>query len=243
LEKQIVTPYNQEDKGKKEQVASMFDRIAGRYDFMNHFLSMGIDISWRKKAVKLLKGHPIDHLLDIATGTADLAIAMLDTGANKITGLDISQGMLDVGTKKIKDKGLEDKITLKLGDSENIPFEDASFEAITVSFGVRNFENLEKGLGEIYRVLKPNGKVVVLEFSQPTSFPFKQIYNFYFKYILPLIGRIASKDTEAYDYLQRSVHAFPFGDAFLNKLNEQGFKSTKTKSLTLGIASIYTGVK
>ena len=221
----------------------MFDRIAGRYDFMNHFLSLGIDIQWRKKAVKMLKNKGIKNLLDIATGTGDLAIAMRATGATSITGVDISAGMLEVGKKKIKERGLDELIELQLGDSENLPFEDNSFDAVTVAFGVRNFENLEKGLSEINRVLRPGGTALVLEFSQPTKFPFKQIYQGYFKFILPAIGRVASKDKDAYDYLQRSVNAFPHGESFLKKMEGAGFESNKNRPLTLGIASIYTGIK
>ena len=170
----------------------MFDNIAGNYDFLNHFLSMGIDIYWRKKLVKRLTKQAPKNILDVATGTGDLAIAMLKATPDKITGIDISNGMLEIGRKKIKEKGLEDKISLQQADSENLPFEDNDFDAVCVSFGARNFENLEKGLSEMFRVLKPGGKLYILEFSQPDIFPFKQIYQFYFRYILPLLGKIIS---------------------------------------------------
>lgn len=238
-----VLPYKEKNTAKKEQVAEMFNNISGKYDFLNHFLSLGIDIIWRKKAIKLLKKDNPELILDIATGTGDFAIEALALKPEKVIGVDISEGMLEMGRKKLKKKGLDDKIELRLGDSEGLQFEDNKFDAIIVSFGVRNFENLEKGLKDMHRVLKPGGKVVILEFSRPKSFPFKQIYNFYFKAILPKIGRLVSKDTAAYTYLPESVKAFPDGDNFLNVLESVGYNSTKCKPLTFGISSIYTGVK
>ena len=238
-----VLPYKDKETGKKEQVAEMFNNISGRYDFLNHFLSLGIDILWRKKAVKILKTYKPENLLDIATGTGDFAIEALAAGPKKIIGVDISKGMLEVGKVKIKEKGLEDIISLRLGDSENLEFENESFDAVIVAFGVRNFQNLSKGLEEIHRVLKKNGVLIVLEFSQPTLFPFKQLYQFYFRYILPFIGKIISKDNSAYTYLHESVQAFPNGKAFTNLLDSINYKNTKCKPLTLGISSIYIGEK
>ena len=222
----------------------MFDNIAPYYDFLNHLLTLGIDISWRKKAIDQLKDAQPANILDVATGTADLPIMMMKRmKPTKVVGLDISKEMLEVGHKKVGKNGMENAIELVYGDSENLPFEDNSFDAVTVAFGVRNFENLEKGLAEMRRVLKPQGKMVVLEFSKPTIFPFKQGFNFYFKYILPLIGRITSKDPKAYEYLYRSVQAFPDGDKFVNILQKTGFNNNQCKPLTLGICSIYTSVK
>lgn len=238
-----VLPYKEKQTAKKEQVAEMFNNISGKYDFLNHFLSLGVDILWRKKAVKLLKKDQPKLILDIATGTADFAIESLSLKPDKVIGVDISEGMLEVGRKKLKKKGLDDKIELQLGDSEGLLFEDNKFDAIIVSFGVRNFENLEKGLTDMNRVLKPGGKVVILEFSRPSKFPFKQIYNFYFRAILPKIGKLVSKDRAAYTYLPESVNAFPDGEDFLKVLKKSGFKNTQCKPLTFGVSSIYTGVK
>ncbi|MCZ8355633.1 MAG: bifunctional demethylmenaquinone methyltransferase/2-methoxy-6-polyprenyl-1,4-benzoquinol methylase UbiE [Cyclobacteriaceae bacterium] len=238
-----VLPYKNETSGKKEQVAKMFDNISHRYDFLNHFLSLGIDKLWRKKAIAFLKPHQPKVLLDVATGTGDFAIQAMELKPEKIVGVDISEGMLEVGRKKMKEKNLHTIIEMKSGDSENLPFADQTFDAVTVAFGVRNFENLEKGLREIYRVLKPGGLVVVLEFSKPESFPFKQLYGFYFKFILPKLGSWLSKDNAAYQYLPESVDAFPYGNAFLNVLNQVGFQQTHAKKLTFGISSIYTGKK
>ena len=241
--KDSVKPYKNSNLSKKEQVAKMFDNIAGNYDFLNHFLSMGIDIYWRKKLVKRLTKQAPKNILDVATGTGDLAIAMLKATPDKITGIDISNGMLEIGRKKIKEKGLEDKITLQQADSENLPFEDNNFDAVCVSFGARNFENLEKGLSEMFRVLKPGGKLYILEFSQPDIFPFKQIYQFYFRYILPLLGKVVSNDNNAYNYLPESVNAFPYGKK-LNKIIENcGYNKAQYHSLTMGIASIYIAEK
>lgn len=241
--KNTVKPYKESSLSKKEQVAEMFDNIAGNYDFLNHFLSMGIDIYWRKRLVKRLKKQAPKNILDVATGTGDLAIAMLKANPDKIVGIDISNGMLEVGRKKIKEKKLEDKITLQQADSENLPFEDHSFDAVSVSFGARNFENLEKGLSEMYRVLRPGGKLYILEFSQPTVFPFNQLYHFYFKYILPLVGKIISKDNAAYTYLPESVGAFPYGKKLNAIIENCGYTNATNHPLTLGIASIYTAKK
>jgi demethylmenaquinone methyltransferase/2-methoxy-6-polyprenyl-1,4-benzoquinol methylase len=234
-----VTPYQNKSTGKKEQVAEMFNNIAHKYDFLNHFLSLGIDILWRKKAVKQIEKDQPKHILDIATGTGDFAIECLKLNPTKITGVDISEGMLDMGRIKMKERNYDKVITLEYGDSENLPFESNSFDAITVGFGVRNFENLEKGLSEMRRVLKENGNAVVLEFSQPETFPIKQIYNFYFKKILPFVGNKLSKDSAAYTYLPASVDAFPYGEKFMDILQKVGFKKVKTISLFFGIASIY----
>lgn len=238
-----VLPYKDKQTGKKQQVADMFDNISHKYDFLNHFLSLGIDIRWRKKAIKLLKDIEPKQILDIATGTGDFAIESLKLNPDHVTGVDISEGMLNVGREKLKKRKLDDKITLLSGDSENLPFEDNKFDAIIVAFGVRNFENLEKGLSEMFRVLRPGGKVVVLEFSKPKRFPFKQLYNFYFKNILPTLGKTISKDNAAYTYLPESVRSFPDGKDFTSILDKLGFKDTVCKPLTLGISSIYTGIK
>lgn len=238
-----VLPYKEEQLGKKEQVARMFNNISRRYDMLNHLLSFGVDIIWRKKAIKMLKPYKPQLILDIATGTADFAIEALALNPQKVIGVDISEGMLAVGRKKIAKMGLQNKIELQTGDSEKLLFSDNKFDAIIVSFGVRNFENLEKGLEDMYRVLKPGGTTVIVEFSKPTVFPFKQLYNFYFKYILPLIGKIISKDNAAYSYLPESVQAFPYGDKFLEALKKTGYKNTACRPLTFGISSIYLGQK
>ena len=238
-----VTPYKKDDATKKEQVAEMFDNIAPKYDFLNHVLSMGIDILWRKKAIRLLKPYQPKQMLDIATGTGDFAIEAISLNPDKIVGADISRDMLAVGVEKIKKKGLQDKISMQYGDSENLPFEDNNFDAITVSFGVRNFENLEKGLGDMLRVLKPGGAVAIIEFSKPQNFPIKQLYNFYFKNILPGIGRVISKDARAYTYLPESVDAFPYGKAFTDIMSSVGYSNIKVYPLTFGLASIYMGEK
>ncbi|MGQ1910430.1 bifunctional demethylmenaquinone methyltransferase/2-methoxy-6-polyprenyl-1,4-benzoquinol methylase UbiE [Marinifilum sp. RC60d5] len=239
----MVNPYKDLDKGKKAQVALMFNNIARKYDLLNHLLSMGIDKLWRRKAVKLLKPLQPKQILDIATGTGDFALANLKLNPDKVIGIDISTEMLAVGRKKIAKKNLSHKIELFEGDSENIQFEDNSFDAITVAFGVRNFENLEKGLQEMNRVVRPGGKVVVLEFSKPRNFPVKQIYNFYFFKILPFWGKMVSKDASAYTYLPESVDAFPDGEAFLKIYERCGFIETRQIKLSFGIASIYVGTK
>lgn len=238
-----VIPYKEEELGKKEQVALMFNNISPKYDLLNHLLSLGIDIQWRKKAIKLLKSVQPKTILDVATGTADFAIQSLTLHPDKVIGIDISDGMLDIGRAKIKKKNLEKVISLENGDSENLRFQDNNFDAVIVAFGVRNFENLESGLANMHRVLKKNGKVVILEFSKPTSFPFKQLYNFYFKSILPIIGNVISKDNSAYTYLPESVQAFPQGSKFLEILKNTGFNQTECIPLTFGICSIYTGIK
>ncbi|MBS9525553.1 bifunctional demethylmenaquinone methyltransferase/2-methoxy-6-polyprenyl-1,4-benzoquinol methylase UbiE [Litoribacter ruber] len=238
-----VVPYKDQNEGKKAQVATMFNNISKRYDLLNHVLSMGIDIIWRKKAVKLLKADQPKLILDIATGTGDFAIEALALNPDKVIGVDISEGMLAEGRKKLKKRKLEDKIELQLGDSEKLLFEENKFDAVIVSFGVRNFENLEKGLADMNRVLKPGAKTVIIEFSKPKRFPMKQLYNFYFKHILPKIGKIVSKDNSAYTYLPESVQAFPDGEDFLQVLRKVGFKNTQCKPLTFGIASIYIGEK
>lgn len=243
MDSKEVKPYQDDESGKKEQVTNMFNNIAPKYDLLNHTLSLGIDILWRKKAVKLIKDYNPKTVLDIATGTADFAIENLNSGAEKVIGLDISQGMLDVGNKKIKHKNLDNRIELILGDSENLPFDDNSFDAITVGFGVRNFENLEKGLGEMFRVLKPGGVCAVLEFSKPKKFPIKNLYNFYFKSILPTIGKSISKDSSAYTYLPDSVNAFPDGLKFAAIMHNVGYQNTKIFPVTFGIASIYLAEK
>ena len=221
----------------------MFNNIAHRYDFLNHFLSAGIDYSWRRKAIKLMGRKNPKTILDVATGTGDLAIAALKINPEKIIGVDIAEDMLEFGRKKLTEKKLQDKITLETGDSENLRFGDASFDAVMVAFGVRNFENLEKGLSEMFRVINQNGQVMILEFSKPKKFPVKQLYNFYFRFILPSLGKMISGDSSAYTYLPESVGKFPDGDAFLNILQKIGFKEVKQIKLTFGIASIYWGLK
>lgn len=221
----------------------MFDNIAPKYDFLNQLLSLGIHKGWRKKAIRLLKANKPKIILDIATGTGDFAIEAMVLQPSKVIGVDISKGMLQLGEEKVNKMGLQDKIQLQLGDSENLPFEDNSFDAITVGFGVRNFENLEKGLAEIYRVLNKGGIISILEFSKPQNFPIKQVYNIYFKYITPFIGKVFSKDNAAYTYLPESVNAFPSGDDFLRKLEKTGFTDCKAHSLTFGIAAIYVARK
>ena len=234
-----VVPYKEEDKSKKEQVANMFNNISHRYDLLNHTLSLGIDILWRKKAVRLLKPFAPKSILDIATGTGDFAVEASNLKPDTIIGVDISEGMLDVGKVKMKKKGLEQLIKLEVGDSENLRFEDNKFDVVTVAFGVRNFENLKKGLNEMFRVTNDGGHVMIIEFSKPSNFPVKQLYNFYFNAILPKIGKLISKDNAAYQYLPESVAAFPDGQAFLDILNEVGYKEAKCIPLTFGISSIY----
>ena len=238
-----VLPYKEERASKKEQVAKMFNNISPRYDFLNHFLSLGIDRGWRRQAITLLKPLQPKQILDVATGTGDFALQALELNPDKVIGVDIAEGMLEIGRKKIKQKNLADKVELYMGDSENLQFEENKFDAVTVGFGVRNFENLDKGLREIYRVMKPGAMVVILEFSRPRLFPFRQIYNFYFKIILPKLGRLISSDKSAYTYLPESVEAFPDGTEFENILKKTGFKNTACKALTFGISSIYTGRK
>jgi len=238
-----ITPYKDSSLGKKEQVTQMFDTISGNYDDLNRVISLGIDVKWRKKVVDIVAKKNPENILDIATGTGDLAILMTSTSAKKIVGLDLSVGMLEVGKKKIASQNLSDKIEMVVGDSENIPFPDNYFDAITVSFGIRNFETLEKGLAEIHRVLKPNGVFVILETSVPTKFPFKQGYSFYTKMILPLIGKIFSKDKNAYGYLSTSAANFPFGENLNNILRKVSFIDCVALPQTFGVATIYTATK
>lgn len=239
-----VKPYTAEGE-KKEQVAEMFNNIAHSYDFLNHFFSLGIDVLWRKKAIRILKKEKPKLVLDVATGTGDFALeaVRMKLGADKIIGVDISAGMLEVGRKKIAERNLQDVIEMRLGDSENLPFESNTFDGFTVAFGVRNFQNLEAGLAEMLRVLKPGSLGVVLEFSQPAKFPMKQLFGFYFKRIMPGVGKLVSKDHRAYTYLPESVEAFPSGDKFLAVMNKVGYKEVQCISLTGGIASIYLGRK
>ena len=239
-----VTPYNKAEASKKEQVEQMFDKIAPKYDLLNRVLSLGIDVWWRKRALGFLRSEKPQNILDVATGTADVAIMAAKMLQPKtITGIDISNQMLDFGRVKIAKEGLDKTITLETGDSENLRFETGAFDAVTVAFGVRNFENLEKGLSEMGRVLRTDGRIVILEFSKPHLFPFKQLYNTYFKYVLPFIGRLTSRDVRAYTYLFESVQAFPEGEQFIQILSKTGFHQAKYVRLTLGICSIYTAIK
>ncbi|MBN2611690.1 MAG: bifunctional demethylmenaquinone methyltransferase/2-methoxy-6-polyprenyl-1,4-benzoquinol methylase UbiE [Bacteroidales bacterium] len=239
-----VKPYSDNNESKKSQVRSMFNNIAHRYDFLNHFLSAGIDRYWRKKALLFLKDKDHSSILDIATGTGDFAIlAYKMLQPVTVTGIDISEKMLALGNKKIAGKMPGAKIKLITGDSENLDFKDHTFQVVTVAFGVRNFENIEKGLSEMYRVLKPGGWMVILEFSKPVIFPVKQLFGLYFKYILPLIGTIISTDTKAYRYLPESVNLFPEGKNFIRMLEKTGFINCSFKPLTFGIATNYTARK
>ncbi len=237
-----VKPYSEEGS-KTKQIATMFDNIAHRYDFLNRSLSMGIDIIWRKKAIAQLKEIQPKSILDVATGTGDFALEAMSLKPEKITGVDISVGMLELGKEKIAKKNLSETIEMVVGDSENLPFEDNTYDAATVAFGVRNFENLQKGLADINRVLRPGGKLVVLELSTPKKFPIKQLFGFYFNNILPLFGKMLSKDDSAYTYLPESVNAFPDGEDFKKVMVAAGFERNTSRSLTFGICSLYTGVK
>ena len=238
-----ITPYKDSSLSKKEQVAQMFDTISGNYDNLNRVISFGIDVKWRKKVLKMVGESNPKTILDIATGTGDLAILMAKTKADKIIGLDISAGMLEVGVQKIAAKNLTKTIEMVLGDSENMPFEDNYFDAITVAFGVRNFEHLEKGLAEILRVLKPNGTFVILETSVPDKTPYKQGYQLYSNHILPLIGKLFSKDDAAYGYLSESAAAFPYGEKLNNILRKIGFIDVEALPQTFGVATIYSASK
>lgn len=238
-----VKPYGKADSTKKEEVAEMFDNISKRYDFLNHFLSLGIDRIWRKKAIRLLSKSQPKIILDIATGTGDFAIAALRLKPTRIVGLDLSAGMLEVGKQKMKKKKIDHIIEMIQGDSENLPFESNYFDAFTVGFGVRNFENLEKGLGEMLRVLKPNATGVILEFSKPKKFPVKQYFKFHSKYIIPKVGSAISKDKSAYAYLPESVAAFPEGQEFIDIMKKVGYRNVESKLVSGGIATIYYGVK
>ncbi len=243
MERKEVKPYGDANKSKKEEVAEMFNNISKRYDFLNHFLSMGIDKLWRKKAVGKLKELKPQRLLDIATGTGDFALALLKLNPKEVIGLDISEGMLAVGREKMIKKGVDNIISLKLGDSENIPFDDNYFDGLTVGFGVRNFENLEQGLSEMLRVIRPGGKAIILEFSKPKKFPVKQFYGIYSKHLIPFFGKNISKDEKAYAYLPESVEAFPEGESFVSILQKVGYKDVKAEMVSGGIATIYTGIK
>ena len=238
-----ITPYKNSTLSKKEQIAQMFDTISENYDRLNRVISFGIDVKWRKKVLQIVTQSNPKTILDIATGTGDLAILMAQTKAPKIIGLDISAGMLEVGRKKIQYKNLSNTIEMVLADSEEMPFEDSYFDAITVAFGVRNFENLEKGLAEILRVLKPSGVFVILETSVPNKTPYKQGYTFYSKNILPIIGTLFSKDNLAYGYLSESAAAFPYGEALNNILRKIGFIEVKAMPQTFGVATIYSATK
>ena len=238
-----VKPYNQDDKSKKQEVAEMFDNISARYDFLNHFLSLGIDKIWRRKAINQLRSTPVKKLIDIATGTGDFAIAALKLNPEEVIGLDISAGMLAVGEQKMIKNKVDSIIKMQLGDSENIPYDSNYFDALTVGFGVRNFENLELGLTEMLRVLKPGGKAVILEFSKPKRFPIKQIFGFYSRYFIPFFGKRISKDAQAYSYLPESVAAFPEGKDFEEILHKIGYKNIESTLVSGGIATIYAGIK
>lgn len=238
-----ITPYKDSSLEKKTQIAKMFNNIAWRYDFLNHFLSFGTDRYWRSKAINFLKKEQPKLILDIATGTADLALAAMKLNPAKIYGVDISTDMLEIGREKIKKRNLSDKIELLEGDSEALFFEDNKFDAVTVSFGVRNFQNLEKGIREIYRVTKVGGTAMILEFSQPSNKIIRKLYTFYSSKITPKIGKAISKDDAAYAYLHESVSAFPYGENFTTILQNAGFKETKFIPLTFGVATIYLAKK
>ena len=239
-----IVPFKDSGESKKKQVEKMFDKIAFRYDFLNRFLSAGIDVSWRRKAIKELVSIQPKNILDVATGTGDFAVTSYKIlKPEQVTGIDISDGMLEIGRKKIKKLALEGQIQLLNGDSEAIFFDDSSFDAVTVAFGVRNFENLEKGLSEIHRVLKPGGKLVVLEFSKPNTPVIKNLYNFYMRFVTPKIGKLISKNNEAYQYLNNSVQKFPEKEKFIQILNQLKYRHSFYKTLSLGICTIYCGEK
>ncbi len=239
-----VVPNQDSKLSKKSQVADMFDRIAAKYDFLNHFLSLGIDRLWRRRAIRELgKSHP-RNLLDLATGTGDLAIeASRIPSLDQILGLDISEGMLERGKEKIQKLGLGHRIRLEKGDGEKIPYPQDHFEVISCAYGVRNFENLEKGIREMHRVLQPRGRLVILEFSQPQWFGLKQAYLFYFKHILPALGRLFSRHDSAYSYLPASVAVFPQGEAFCSILAKTGFEEIRHIPLSFGVTTLYLATK
>lgn len=237
-----ITPYNSNDS-KKEQVAQMFDNIAFRYDFLNSLLSLGIHKGWRKKCIKLIAAKKPKHILDVATGTADFAIGAMKLNPESVIGIDISEGMMKHGREKLVKLGLDKKITLQYGDAETCDLPSNSMDAITVGFGVRNFEHLEKGLENMLRILKPGGQLCVLEFSSPRKFPVKQFYKFHFKYITPTLGKMFSKDTRAYTYLPESIKAFPDNERFTAILEKVGYKNASFSSVGLGLASIYLAEK
>ena len=236
-----VTPYSPEGS-KREQVEQMFDAISPKYDLLNRLFSLGIDQGWRRKVIRLMGREPVEHLLDVATGTADLAI-LGSTKAKRVTGVDISEGMLSHGRTKVTKRGLDQRVVLQRADSAALPFPDATFDAVTVAFGVRNFEHLEQGVREMLRVLKPNGRLFVLEFSRPQHTPMRQLFRFYFHRVMPTIGRSVSKDSAAYTYLPKSVDAFPEGEDFLKVLRGAGGRECSAEALTGGIASLYIARK
>ncbi|WP_299361249.1 bifunctional demethylmenaquinone methyltransferase/2-methoxy-6-polyprenyl-1,4-benzoquinol methylase UbiE [Winogradskyella sp.] len=238
-----VKPYKNSEASKKDQVTEMFDTISNEYDGLNRVISLGIDVKWRQKVVKIVSEKKPENILDIATGTGDLAINLASTNAKEIIGLDISNGMLEVGRKKVTSKKLDNTISMVIGDSEDLPFEKNTFDAITVAFGVRNFENLEKGLTEILRVLKPDGIFVILETSVPTNPIYRFGYNLYSKFVLPTIGKLFSKDKIAYSYLSESASVFPYGETLNNILRKIGFIKVKDRPQTMGVATIYTASK
>jgi demethylmenaquinone methyltransferase/2-methoxy-6-polyprenyl-1,4-benzoquinol methylase len=238
----VVKPYGSANQTKKEEVRKMFDNISNKYDFLNHFLSLGIDRIWRRKAVNELKPIQPKKILDLATGTGDFAIACLRLNPDSIIGMDISNGMLEVGRKKMRSKKIDHIIDMRLGDSEALPFEDNTFDGLTVGFGVRNFEDLRKGLSEMLRVVRSGGKIVVLEFSKPKRFPVKQYFAFHSRFIIPFFGKRISKDEKAYAYLPESVAAFPEGRDFERILEELGYQNVKSRLVSGGIATIYTGL-
>jgi demethylmenaquinone methyltransferase/2-methoxy-6-polyprenyl-1,4-benzoquinol methylase len=243
MEKKEVKPYGDSNKSKKEEVAQMFDNISAKYDFLNHFLSLGIDKIWRKKAVNMLREINPTKILDIATGTGDFAIQSLSLQPDEVIGVDISEGMLEKGREKMVKRKIDHIISMRSGDSEDLPFEDNYFDALTVGFGVRNFQNLELGLSEMLRVVRTGGKLIILEFSKPKRFPVKQYYAFHSKYIIPFFGKTISKDSSAYTYLPESVAAFPEGQDFQDILVKLGYKNVGAKLVAGGIATIYFGTK
>jgi demethylmenaquinone methyltransferase/2-methoxy-6-polyprenyl-1,4-benzoquinol methylase len=234
-----VTPYTG-DGTKREQVERMFDAISPKYDLLNRLFSMGIDQGWRRKVVRMLGEEPVGHLLDVATGTADLAI-LGSLKARQVTGADISEGMLKLGREKVARRGLADRVTLVQANSEQLPFPDATFDAVTVAFGVRNFEHLEQGVKDMVRVLRPGGRIFILEFSKPAKAPFKQLFRFYFHRVMPTVGKAISKDSAAYAYLPKSVDAFPEGAAFEDLMRAAGLGEVRSFALTGGIATLYRG--
>ncbi|MCH2230157.1 MAG: bifunctional demethylmenaquinone methyltransferase/2-methoxy-6-polyprenyl-1,4-benzoquinol methylase UbiE [Crocinitomicaceae bacterium] len=242
-EQKVVKPYNNDASSKKEEVAEMFNNISKRYDFLNHFLSLGIDKIWRKKAIRVLGEVKPKKILDIATETGDFAIASLKLNPEQVVGVDISQGMLNVGKVKMKKKGYDHIVSMQIGDSEDLPFDSNHFDGLTVGFGVRNYQNLEKGLADMLRVLKPEGKAVILEFSKPKKFPIKQLFGFYSRFMIPFFGKFISKDKRAYEYLPESVAAFPEGQDFINIMKKVGYKDIKSQLVSGGIATIYSGIK
>ena len=241
--KKTIKPNQNNSEAKKKQVTHMFDGISKSYDLLNRIITLGVDIIWRKRVVKLIEKVDHESILDIATGTGDLVLALSKLETEKIIGLDISPGMLEIGKEKVLARKLGDRIGMQLGDSEALHFEDNSFAAVTVAFGVRNFENLDKGLSEIFRILKSNGTLVVLETAVPKNFILNRFYMFYTQNIMPFVGKLFSKDKSAYTYLSKSASKFPYGAAFNNILNKIGFINSKALPQTFGVATIYTATK